>query len=271
MTNTILATCSKCHAPLEKQQTFPNGSIHTIACACLCDRQKELAYKQKEAQREEQQRIRQLKSVGLQHTTFKRWNFSQDNGNTPQLSYAHNYVAHFSEMKANATGLLLWGDVGTGKTFFAACVANALLEKGVPVLMTNFHILLNQMGGLYAEEKNNYATKLLHYQLLIIDDLGVERNTEYTLEQIYAIVEARYRSGLPMLITTNLTISQLNNPPSIAHSRIYSRLLEMCQPICFSGINQREMQRDYHRKGTTDLLLEKECKGTLPHTLETKV
>lgn len=54
------------------------------------------------------------------------------------MQKAHDYVVHWSEMKAKSIGLLLWGDVGTGKSFFAGCIANALLEQGVPVLMTNF-------------------------------------------------------------------------------------------------------------------------------------
>ena len=62
---------------------------------------------------------------------------------TPEIKLAHNYVSNWEEMKANASGLLIWGDVGTGKSFFAGCIANALLEKSVPVLMTNFSRILN--------------------------------------------------------------------------------------------------------------------------------
>ena len=51
-----------------------------------------------------------------------------------EMKLAHNYVDNWEKMKSNSSGLLLWGDVGTGKSFFAGCIANALLEKGVPVL-----------------------------------------------------------------------------------------------------------------------------------------
>ena len=76
-------------------------------------------------------------------------------------------------------------------------------------------------------------------QLLIIDDLGIERNTEYALEQVYAVIDERYKTGLPLIITTNLTISQLRNPEDVAHARIYSRVLEMCTPVHVPGHDRR--------------------------------
>ena len=73
----------------------------------------------------------------------------------------------------NGSGLLIWGDVGTGKSFFAGCIANALLEKGVPVLMTNFSRILNTLTGMHFEDRNQFINNLNRYSLLIIDDLGI--------------------------------------------------------------------------------------------------
>ena len=64
--------------------------------------------------------------------------------------------------------------------------------------------------------------------LLIIDDFGMERGTEYGLEQVYNVIDSRYRSGKPLIVTTNLTLDSLQNPQDTAHARIYDRLLEMC-------------------------------------------
>ena len=74
---------------------------------------------------------------------------------------------------------LLWGDVGTGKSFIAGCIANALLDKGVPVIMTNFARLLNKLTDMYAGDRNAYIDSFNRYQLMIIDDLGIERNSEF--------------------------------------------------------------------------------------------
>ena len=74
----------------------------------------------------------------------------------------------------------------------------------------------------------------------IIDDLGVERSTEYAMEQMFFVIDSRYRSRRPMIITTNLKLSELKNPPDLAHARIYDRILERCAPILFDGKNFRE-------------------------------
>ena len=135
---------------------------------------------------------------------------------------------------------MLWGDVGTGKSFAAACIANALLEQATPVLMTNFSKILNQMGTMYTEERYQYIASFSHYPLLIIDDLGIERSTEYAKEQVYAVIDERYKANLPLIITTNLTISEIRNPENVADARIYSRVLEMCTPIQVGGADRRQ-------------------------------
>ena len=63
-------------------------------------------------------------------------------------------------MKKENVGLLLMGPVGTGKSFFAGCIANALLEKGVPVLMTNFSRILNTLSGMHFEDRNQFIDSL---------------------------------------------------------------------------------------------------------------
>ena len=109
----------------------------------------------------------------------------------------------------------------------AACIANALLEQGIPVLMTNFSKILNQMGAMYSEERYRYIASFSNYSLLILDDLGIERSTEYALEQVYAVIDERYKSGLPVIITTNLKIAEIRNPQDVAYARIYSRILDV--------------------------------------------
>ena len=149
-----------------------------------------------------------------------------------------NYVNNFTEFKKDGKGLLLHGTVGTGKTYFAACIANRLVEQGYSVLMTNFTRLSNQIQGMF-EGKQKFIDSLNRYTLLIIDDLGVERNTEYMQEMVYSIVDSRYRSGLPFIITTNLTADEIKKPQDVGYSRIYDRILERCHPVEVSGVSRR--------------------------------
>ena len=94
-------------------------------------------------------------------------------GQNPVMEKAHAYVEHWKEAYRDNTGLLLFGDVGTGKSFFAGCIANALLDRDVPVLMTNFPSILNRLTGVFAEDRAAFIASLDDYSLLVIDDLGV--------------------------------------------------------------------------------------------------
>ena len=99
------------------------------------------------------------------------------------------------------------------------------MEQEVPVCMTNFAAILNDLAASFAG-RNEYISRLCSYPLLILDDFGMERGTEYGLEQVYSVIDSRYRSRRPMIITTNLKLSELKNPPDLAHARIYDRILE---------------------------------------------
>ena len=158
-----------------------------------------------------------------------------------------------NEYRSN-TGLLLFGDVGTGKSFFAGCIANALLDRDVPVLMTNFPTILNRLTGMFSEDRADFIASFDEYDLLIIDDLGVERSTEYAMEQMFFVIDSRYRSRRPMIITTNLKLSELKNPPDLAHARIYDRILERCAPILFDGKNFREENAGATRQAAKDIV-----------------
>ena len=105
--------------------------------------------------------------------------------------------------------------------------------------MTNFAEVLNNLSSNFSE-KNEYIKSLCRFPLLILDDFGMERGTEYGLEQIYAVIDGRYRSGKPLIATTNLTLQELKNPQDTAHARIYDRLLEMCVPVQFKGESFRK-------------------------------
>lgn len=176
-----LIYCSKCHTPRQSRHTL-QGKIFLPSILCKCQRE---IYEQEEAQRtlrEKQLEIEHLKASGLQDKALYGYTFDKDNGMNPEMKLAHNYVNNWEKMKSNSSGLLLWGDVGTGKSFFAGCIANALLEKGVPVLMTNFSRILNTLTGMHFEDRNQFIDSLNQYSLLIIDDLGIERNSEFALE-----------------------------------------------------------------------------------------
>ena len=86
--------------------------------------------------------------------------------------------------------------------------------------MTNFATILNDLAASF-EGRNEYISRLCRYPLLILDDFGMERGTEYGLEQVFNVIDSRYRSGKPLIVTTNLT------PVSYTHLDVYKRQLYM--------------------------------------------
>ena len=235
-----LLYCGKCHTP--KEAFFAKGIVlmgknkHPAECSCQrMEREKQEALIN---QQKHLDLVRRLKAEGFSDPAMLDWTFENDNGRSPQMHHARRYVEQWQTMRSENLGLLLWGGVGTGKSFLAGCIANALMEQEVPVRMTNFARILNELNSSFSG-RNEVVDKLCRYPLLIIDDFGMERGTEYGLEQVYNVIDSRYRSRKPLIVTTNLTLDSLQNPLDTAHARIYDRLLEMCAPILFTGENFR--------------------------------
>ncbi|MBR4152065.1 MAG: ATP-binding protein [Selenomonadaceae bacterium] len=225
-----LLYCGKCFTPKQcRVELF--GEIRTPFCLCKCAAEKRDAEEAERKRVEKMQEVQKLRRLGFPDAELSRWTFDNDDGTDEKLSTAaRNYVANFAEMKKRGKGLLLFGKVGTGKTFASACIANALIDKGVPCLVTNFARLVNTIAGMY-DGKQDYIDGLNRFDLLVIDDLASERDTEYMGEIVQNIIDSRYRAGLPLIVTTNLTSDELKHPQEIRKQRIYSRLFEMCVPL----------------------------------------
>lgn len=226
--------CGVCHKQVQTEiEVF--GQKRIVRCICDC-RKKELEAEEERKKFEERQRQR---SICFSETNMANWTFKNDDGKNPKLSEAmKNYVNNFTDFKKEGKGLLLFGTVGTGKTYLAACIANSLIDKGYKVLMTNFARLTNQIQGMF-DGKQEFIDSFNRYSLLIIDDLGAERKSEFMQEMVFNIIDSRYRSGLPFIITTNLTMDEIKKPQEIGYSRIYDRILERCFPVEVSGISRR--------------------------------
>lgn len=220
---------------------------HPIECSCQrIERAKQEA--PLISQQKHSDLVRRLKAEGFSDPAMLDWKFENDNGRSPQMHHAHRYVEQWQTMRAENLGLFLWGGVGTGKSFLAECIANALIEQEVPVHMTNFARILNELNSSFSG-RNEVVDKLCRYPLLIIDDFGMERGTEYAREQVYNIVDSRYRSQKPLIVTTNLTLDEIRHPQDTVHARIYDRLLEMRVPISCIGVSLRieNAQEKLHR------------------------
>lgn len=233
-----LLHCGKCHTP-KQCCVVVFETIRKPPCLCQCAKAAIDKEAEERRQREHFQKVQRFRHMGFPESEMSNWTFAADDGSNPKMTNAmKNYVEHFNTFCAAGKGLLLFGDVGTGKTFLASCVANALIDKGIPCLVTNFARIANTVQGLF-EGRQEYYDSLNRFPLLVLDDLSAERKTEYMQEIVFNVIDARYRAKLPMIITTNLTREELMHPADVTYQRIYSRLFEMCTPIEIEGADRR--------------------------------
>jgi len=157
-----------------------------------------------------------------------------------QIQAVRRYVRDVRENLDGGRGLWLWGDVGTGKTTLAMLVSKSAIDAGRSVAIYSLPRLLNLLreslespGGLIDLLDRLGAVDLLH-----IDDLGAENQTDWVLEQLYSIVNARYEAERAIVATTNLKPDELGEHLG---ERTVSRLVEICgDPITLAGEDRRQ-------------------------------
>lgn len=246
--------CGKCHTRRQVEVNMPDLKAvpfdpkkkvrvkMPVSCRCRAERryqEEQMLQQDKDMRAMEALKRQSLMDERLRDVSFN--SFRKTNDNAYNLKLCLRYANHFDEMLAKNQGLLFYGGVGTGKTFAAACIANRLLNQRIPVIMTSFVKLLESMQG-FSEDDSALIARLNRAKLLIIDDLGAERSTDYALEKVYDIVDSRYRAKLPIILTTNLSMTELKESTDIRYTRIYDRIFEMCYPMQFKGQSWRKVE-----------------------------
>ena len=246
--------CGKCHTRRQVEVNMPDLKAvpfdpkkkvrvkMPVSCRCRAERryqEEQMLQQDKDMRAMEALKRQSLMDERLRDVSFD--SFRKTNDNAYNLKLCLRYANHFDEMLAKNQGLLFYGGGGTGKTFAAACIANHLLNQRIPVIMTSFVKLLESMQG-FSEDDSALIARLNRAKLLIIDDLGAERSTDYALEKVYDIVDSRYRAKLPIILTTNLSMTELKESTDIRYTRIYDRIFEMCYPMQFKGQSWRKVE-----------------------------
>lgn len=173
---------------------------------------------------------------------------------TPQLAKAKEYAANWDSFKQDGIGLLLFGDVGTGKSYAAGCIANDLIDRMESVLFVGMADVVNRMQGNFGADRDRYIKSLMRPDLLILDDLGAERNTSFGKERVFDVVDKRLLTGKPMIVTTNIPLSVMKQAADLDDRRIFDRILEVCVPIRFDGENFRKGNASANIKKAAEML-----------------
>ena len=155
---------------------------------------------------------------------------------TDEYDKAFKYAEHFEVFREKRAGMIFRGGYGTGKTYLAACVANALIDQGYTCRLTTMESAVR--GLMDAAERDVYLKQLTDVDLLIIDDLGAEYQSDFMNAMAFEIINARYVTRKPLIVTTNFTKDEISDPPPAWH-RVMSRLWEMCVTVPFEGEDKR--------------------------------
>lgn len=256
-----LLYCGKCRSQKQYRLTGVlaatiSGGVVSCVCECEAKRDKE----EKEEERRAQEMLRRAYSAPERRGScfsdelYRRMSFAADEGKSPKaVESAHYYVDHFERFLVENKGLMLLGGVGTGKTFAACCIANALIDKGYSVWVVTAGNLTRAAGNFSLSEEAFF--KIRSVDLLVIDDFGTQSNTEHSLSLLFDVIDERYKSRKPLVITSNLTAGDLKNTTDIRLKRIYDRVIEMCicpiSPVVLAGKSLRdEIAREKHNSST---------------------
>ena len=236
-----LLYCGTCRKPKQCRVSdwLGSGTDKVLPSACECALEERRRFEERMKAEERRRELDKLRRAGFPDAEMRKWCFAADDGGSGKaMDVAHRYVDNFARMLESGKGLLLYGNVGSGKSYIAACIANALIDNGTPCMMTNFARIVNQLSESF-DGRQRYIDSLNRFDLLVIDDLAAERDTEYMWENVMNVIDSRYRAGLPLVVTTNLTLDDFRTPADIKRERVYSRLVEMCIPVKVAGKDRR--------------------------------
>jgi DNA replication protein DnaC len=220
---------------------------------CECDIARE---EEAKAQKEQDDFEERMRSIRLALHTMRddvRWRFEMDTdpGN-PIAKTCRKYVDEWDKIRAENIGIIFYGTKGSGKTFYASCIYNALKDRHVTVGFSSAPNLMNIMGQW---DKTEIFDAIKRAQMLVIDDIGAERDNSYSAELMYSIIDARYKTGKPTIVTTNLDIDDMKTEQDMWRSRIYDRILEMCPiPLKMQGDSRRLTIADERKRIAKELL-----------------
>ena len=199
--------------------------------------------KQVEQKRKHAERILNESGIGKRFLNVGFENFERERM-PDAYDIAFKFADEFDRNKGN--GLIFTGGVGTGKTHLAASIASHIINKySVTVEFVSYVDILADIRAAFSNNTGYEAkieARLCEAPLLIIDDLGKEKQSKFTDELLYRVVNKRYNHNLPLIITTNLSLPELEARLDYA---VFSRIVELCKAVDMRG-------RDYRMKDFWD-------------------
>lgn len=238
-----LRRCGCCHQPRQMRLEVPLVGMRTVYIMCECEKARQEAEEARRAAEERQMRVNELRANGILNRDHLGMTFEADDGSDPRMAtIATNYADNWRQVRElDAPGLLLTGGVGGGKTFWACCIANALIDRGYSAMVTTIPSLVAAMSASgFENEKQKVLANVAAVDLLVLDDIGFERTTPYAHEKMHEIIDARYLAKRPLIVTTNLSFTDLEKPELMEYKRVFDRIIGMTRPIHVKADGRRK-------------------------------
>lgn len=220
-------------------------------CDCL-EKEKQAEYDRMERQRQQdciKGKLKTFRDISIIDEKFLRSTFENADMSTSVMALSKRYAENFVSKGHAPVGLFFHGNVGTGKTFASACISNALTKANKTVMVLSVGLYINKIQREWADAENDVLKYVKECDLLVIDDLGVEKISEFVKDKVFMLIDTRYRTGKPVIVTTNLVLTnsgltdeQIKAKLSIESrfgSRVSDRLAEMCQVCAVTGKSRR--------------------------------
>lgn len=243
--------CGVCNEPKQGVYTLPNGKKIIPAIMCKCERMQEEKERIEIIEANKKQRREQLLKGIIKTDKFEECIFQNDDDRQPEVTiFCKKYVDKFVEIRKHGYGIMFYGvENGKGKSYYALCIANALINKGYPVLFSTLtNLVSNRIAAMHSQEEQ---IDVREYDLIIVDDLGVE-NASATA---FSIIDEIYSNKIPLIITTNLTPDKMLKNDNLEKRRIYDRLLEACtKKIMIKNNGSRAKKGNDNLKDMMDIL-----------------
>ena len=241
-----LLYCSRCHAPKQAHGVgLMDGKLLFITCDC---QKREQAAEEKRKLRD---KAEELRKSCLPVKAMHRHNFEAAD-ESRHIQIARRYVEQWNEMRKRNMGLMFWGNTGTGKRFAAHCVANAMIDQLVPARVYSAGYIVDLLQD--RSKRDEIHEKINTLPLLILDDIGAERETPYAQEKLCSIIDERSEAGLPLIVTTNYTIADMDNYADAEMQRIFDRLRALCIPVAVIGESRRRVIGAHKLREAKELL-----------------
>ena len=204
----VLAYCPVCGEANKIRTTRDDGFSYVFGRACECTRRKE----EEKAKMDRFYLAKDRQDRCFDSAEMKSWTFENQEGIPEKaLHAAQNYVAEFERMLDSGAGLLLYGPVGTGKTYTAACICNEVIQNGRTARMTTLPMIIAEMQDQFSS-RNEILQRLNR----------VDRR--------------------PLIVTTNMTLDMLTKPQDMFQRRMFDRILSVCYPVEVAGMSFRRKQ-----------------------------